>query len=176
MIRAAAKNHDACRRRRRSRRLRHACSPRWRRTAARRRSNCGASSRRRPLRAPAAYDAAIAQLVRGSRSRTQAPARRAFGGTLAPSRCATARTRTSRRPSTLPTTMRAGVATARQLQGKELSYNNINDTDAAFELVCEFDPQGRRRSRSSSTPIRAASPIGATLQEAYQQGARLRSA
>jgi len=35
---------------------------------------------------------------------------------------------------------RAGVATARQLQGKALSYNNINDTDAAFELVGEFDP------------------------------------
>jgi phosphoribosylaminoimidazolecarboxamide formyltransferase / IMP cyclohydrolase len=33
---------------------------------------------------------------------------------------------------------RAGVATARQWQGKELSYNNINDTDAAFELVAEF--------------------------------------
>jgi phosphoribosylaminoimidazolecarboxamide formyltransferase/IMP cyclohydrolase len=35
---------------------------------------------------------------------------------------------------------RTGVATARQLQGKELSYNNINDTDAAFELIAEFDP------------------------------------
>ncbi|HSI39444.1 MAG TPA: bifunctional phosphoribosylaminoimidazolecarboxamide formyltransferase/IMP cyclohydrolase [Xanthobacteraceae bacterium] len=35
---------------------------------------------------------------------------------------------------------RAGVATARQLQGKELSYNNLNDTDAAFEAVAEFDP------------------------------------
>ncbi|HWA44753.1 MAG TPA: bifunctional phosphoribosylaminoimidazolecarboxamide formyltransferase/IMP cyclohydrolase [Hypericibacter adhaerens] len=34
---------------------------------------------------------------------------------------------------------RPGVATARQLQGKELSYNNLNDTDAAFELVAEFD-------------------------------------
>ena len=35
---------------------------------------------------------------------------------------------------------RFGVATAKQLQGKELSYNNLNDTDAAFELVAEFDP------------------------------------
>ena len=34
---------------------------------------------------------------------------------------------------------RPGVATARQLQGKELSYNNLNDTDAAFELAAEFD-------------------------------------
>src|SRR5215469_10688162 len=31
-----------------------------------------------------------------------------------------------------------GVATASQVQGKELSYNNLNDTDAAFELVAEF--------------------------------------
>lgn len=35
---------------------------------------------------------------------------------------------------------RAGVATARQVQGKQLSYNNINDTDAAYECVAEFDP------------------------------------
>jgi phosphoribosylaminoimidazolecarboxamide formyltransferase/IMP cyclohydrolase len=35
---------------------------------------------------------------------------------------------------------RPGVATARQVQGKQLSYNNINDTDAAFELAAEFDP------------------------------------
>jgi phosphoribosylaminoimidazolecarboxamide formyltransferase/IMP cyclohydrolase len=36
---------------------------------------------------------------------------------------------------------RAGVLTAKQTQGKELSYNNINDTDAAYELVAEFDPK-----------------------------------
>ncbi len=34
---------------------------------------------------------------------------------------------------------RPGVSNAVQLQGKELSYNNINDTDAAFELAAEFD-------------------------------------
>ncbi len=34
---------------------------------------------------------------------------------------------------------RPGVVTARQLQGKALSYNNLNDTNAAFELVAEFD-------------------------------------
>ncbi|MEK9709157.1 MAG: bifunctional phosphoribosylaminoimidazolecarboxamide formyltransferase/IMP cyclohydrolase, partial [Alphaproteobacteria bacterium] len=34
---------------------------------------------------------------------------------------------------------RPGVASAEQIQGKPLSYNNINDTDAAFELVAEFD-------------------------------------
>ena len=36
---------------------------------------------------------------------------------------------------------RPGVTTAVQVQGKALSYNNINDTDAAFELACEFDPR-----------------------------------
>ncbi|MEO1703042.1 MAG: bifunctional phosphoribosylaminoimidazolecarboxamide formyltransferase/IMP cyclohydrolase [Pseudomonadota bacterium] len=35
---------------------------------------------------------------------------------------------------------RPGAATAQVLQGKALSYNNLNDTDAAFELVSEFDP------------------------------------
>ena len=50
---------------------------------------------------------------------------------------------------------RPGVATARQLQGKELSYNNLADADAAMELVAEFD---RRPSPSSSMPIPAASP------------------
>ncbi len=34
---------------------------------------------------------------------------------------------------------RPGVATAAQVQGKALSYNNLNDTDAAFECVAEFD-------------------------------------
>ena len=33
----------------------------------------------------------------------------------------------------------SGVVNATQLQGKELSYNNINDTDAAYRLVQEFD-------------------------------------
>ncbi|MFZ0123672.1 MAG: bifunctional phosphoribosylaminoimidazolecarboxamide formyltransferase/IMP cyclohydrolase, partial [Xanthobacteraceae bacterium] len=35
---------------------------------------------------------------------------------------------------------RFGVASARQVQGKQFSYNNINDTDAAYECVAEFDP------------------------------------
>jgi phosphoribosylaminoimidazolecarboxamide formyltransferase / IMP cyclohydrolase len=36
---------------------------------------------------------------------------------------------------------RPGVATARQVQGKQLSYNNINDTDAAYECIGEFDAE-----------------------------------
>ncbi|MGB3418502.1 MAG: bifunctional phosphoribosylaminoimidazolecarboxamide formyltransferase/IMP cyclohydrolase [Mesorhizobium sp.] len=62
---------------------------------------------------------------------------------------------------------RPGVATAKQLQGKQLSYNNINDTDAAFELVGEFDP-----ARSVAIAIiKHANPCGVaeggTLKEAY---------
>jgi phosphoribosylaminoimidazolecarboxamide formyltransferase / IMP cyclohydrolase len=62
---------------------------------------------------------------------------------------------------------RAGVATAHQLQGKQLSYNNINDTDAAFELVAEFDP-----ARTAAVAIiKHANPCGVaegrTLREAY---------
>ncbi len=64
---------------------------------------------------------------------------------------------------------RPGVATARQVQGKELSYNNINDTDAAFELVSEFDPADG----PAVAIIKHANPSGvargATLLEAYQK-------
>lgn len=64
-------------------------------------------------------------------------------------------------------TSRPGVATARQLQGKELSYNNINDTDAAFELVSEFAPS----EGPACAIIKHANPCGvargATLREAY---------
>ncbi len=63
-------------------------------------------------------------------------------------------------------TNRPGVATARQWQGKELSYNNINDTDAAFELVAEFADEG-----PSVAIIKHANPCGVgkggTLKEAY---------
>ena len=61
---------------------------------------------------------------------------------------------------------REGVATARQWQGKELSYNNINDTDAAFELVAEFAGDA-----PACAIIKHANPCGvatgATLAEAY---------
>ncbi|MEO0665386.1 MAG: bifunctional phosphoribosylaminoimidazolecarboxamide formyltransferase/IMP cyclohydrolase [Pseudomonadota bacterium] len=60
-----------------------------------------------------------------------------------------------------------GVATAEQHQGKALSYNNINDTDAAFELVSEFDPA----EGPACAIIKHANPCGvakgATLKEAY---------
>jgi phosphoribosylaminoimidazolecarboxamide formyltransferase/IMP cyclohydrolase len=64
---------------------------------------------------------------------------------------------------------RPGIAMAEQLQGKELSYNNINDTDAAFELVSEFLPADG----PACAIIKHANPSGvakgATLKEAYQK-------
>jgi phosphoribosylaminoimidazolecarboxamide formyltransferase / IMP cyclohydrolase len=64
---------------------------------------------------------------------------------------------------------RFGVATATQVQGKELSYNNLNDTDAAYELVAEFDPQ----QIAAVAIIKHANPCGvaiaSTLAEAYRK-------
>lgn len=62
---------------------------------------------------------------------------------------------------------RPGVATARQVQGKALSFNNLNDADAAFECVAEFD-SGRAKAIAI---IKHANPCGvaegASLAEAY---------
>jgi phosphoribosylaminoimidazolecarboxamide formyltransferase/IMP cyclohydrolase len=87
----------------------------------------------------AAYDAAISNWF-AAVLETDAPDFRAFGGRLIqalrygenPHQTASFYRTPDRRP---------GVATARQLQGRELSYNNINDTDAAYECIAEFDAQ-----------------------------------
>ena len=67
---------------------------------------------------------------------------------------------------------RPGVATARQVQGKQLSYNNINDTDAAFELAAEFDPAAS----AAVAIIKHANPCGVamaeTLRQAYDKALR----
>jgi phosphoribosylaminoimidazolecarboxamide formyltransferase/IMP cyclohydrolase len=67
---------------------------------------------------------------------------------------------------------RPGVATARQVQGKELSFNNINDTDAAFELVAEFPSSAG----AAVAIIKHANPCGvataATVAEAYLKALR----
>jgi phosphoribosylaminoimidazolecarboxamide formyltransferase/IMP cyclohydrolase len=64
---------------------------------------------------------------------------------------------------------RPGVATATLLQGKQLSYNNINDTDAAFELVAEFPAA----TLPAVAIIKHANPCGVatgnTLLEAYER-------
>ena len=85
----------------------------------------------------AAYDSAVSNWFAGELEKDgdkEPPRRRAFGGRLAqglrygenPHQEAAFYADGSARP---------GVATIKQLQGKELSYNNINDTDAAYELV-----------------------------------------
>jgi phosphoribosylaminoimidazolecarboxamide formyltransferase/IMP cyclohydrolase len=115
----------------------------------------------------AAYDAAISNWF-ALQLETDAPDYRAIGGRLAqtlrygenPHQSA-AFYRTPER--------RAGVSTARQLQGKELSYNNINDTDAAYECVAEFDAART----AACVIIKHANPCGvaegADLADAYRK-------
>ena len=118
----------------------------------------------------ATYDAAISNWIAKAIGE-DAPKYRAFGGTLAevmrygenPHQKAAFYKTPEARP---------GVATATQVQGKTLSYNNINDTDAAFELVAEFDP-----ARTAACAIvKHANPCGvaegATLTEAYLKALR----
>jgi phosphoribosylaminoimidazolecarboxamide formyltransferase/IMP cyclohydrolase len=86
----------------------------------------------------AAYDAAISNWFAAT-LKDDAPAYRAFGGKLAEA------LRYGENPHQNAAFYRTpdhrfGVATAQQVQGKQLSYNNINDTDAAYECVAEFDP------------------------------------
>ena len=153
--------------------LRRRARPSWQRTTARRRSRCASGSPPRPLRAPPPMTRR-SRTGSPTRSAIAAPAYRAFGGQLAealrygenPHQAAAF----YRTPEARP-----GVATARQLQGKQLSYNNINDTDAAFECVAEFDPART----AACAIIKHANPCGvaegATLVEAYRKALRLRS-
>ncbi|MDZ4093612.1 MAG: bifunctional phosphoribosylaminoimidazolecarboxamide formyltransferase/IMP cyclohydrolase [Paracoccaceae bacterium] len=115
----------------------------------------------------AAYDASVSNWMADA-LHEPAPRRRAFSGKLVQ------RLRYGENPHQtaafyLDGSCRAGVATAKQWQGKELSYNNINDTDAAFELVAEFDPAGG----PVCAIIKHANPCGvaraATLIEAYSR-------
>jgi phosphoribosylaminoimidazolecarboxamide formyltransferase / IMP cyclohydrolase len=86
----------------------------------------------------AAYDAAIANWF-AREVADDAPAWRTFGGKLAEALRYGENPHQSAAFYRTPD-VRFGVATARQLQGKQLSYNNLNDTDAAYEAVAEFDP------------------------------------
>ena len=118
----------------------------------------------------AAYDAAISNWFANAIEEAT-PAYRAIGGKLAEAM------RYGENPHQsagfyVTGEKRFGVATARQVQGKQLSYNNVNDTDAAFELVAEFDP-----SRTAAVAIiKHANPCGvaegASLQEAYEKALR----
>lgn len=113
-----------------------------------------------------AYDAAVSTWMANAIG-SDAPRRKAIAGTFVqemrygenPHQSASFYSNGEARP---------GVSTAKQHQGKALSYNNINDTDAAFELVAEFDPSNG----PACAIIKHANPCGVakgdTLLEAYQ--------
>ena len=115
----------------------------------------------------AAYDAAISNWFATALGDT-APAYRAFGGKLIQTLRYGENPHQSAAFYRVPE-QRYGVATARQVQGKELSYNNINDTDAAYECIAEFDP-GRT---PACVIVKHANPCGAaegaSLLEAYRK-------
>jgi phosphoribosylaminoimidazolecarboxamide formyltransferase / IMP cyclohydrolase len=118
----------------------------------------------------AVYDAAISNWL-AQETDEAAPKWRAFGGVLHPS---FGTLRYGENPQQrgalyLSGGGRPGVANARQIQGKELSYNNINDTDAAYELVAEFDPA----EGAAVAIIKHMNPcgvaVGESLLEAYEK-------
>src|SRR3954469_13860047 len=115
----------------------------------------------------AAYDAAISNWF-ALQLKNDAPDFRSFGGRLIqplrygenPHQTAAFYRMPERRP---------GVATARQVQGRELSYNNINDTDAAYECIAEFDA----KRTAACVIVKHANPCGvaegADLVDAYRK-------
>ncbi len=156
MIRAAAKNHEY---------VTVVVDPAdYERVLAQMAEQDGATSLalRRELAAKAyartaAYDAAIGAWFAGE-LRDEAPPWRAFSGRLAQS------LRYGENPHQWAAFYRSGspepgVATARQVQGKALSYNNLNDTDAAYALVAEFDPA----KTAAVAIIKHANPCGVAL-------------
>ncbi|GJE74107.1 bifunctional phosphoribosylaminoimidazolecarboxamide formyltransferase/IMP cyclohydrolase [Methylorubrum suomiense] len=117
----------------------------------------------------ASYDAAIANWLAAEVPTQEAPAFRALGGRLGQSLRYGENPHQAAAFYRLPGTLRPGIATARQVQGKELSYNNLNDTDAAYECVAEFDP-----ARTAAVAIiKHANPCGvaegADLLTAYER-------
>ncbi|MGC1695264.1 MAG: bifunctional phosphoribosylaminoimidazolecarboxamide formyltransferase/IMP cyclohydrolase, partial [Pseudolabrys sp.] len=115
----------------------------------------------------AAYDAAISNWFADA-LHDNPPGYRAFGGKLVEA------LRYGENPHQSAAFYRApgerfGVATARQVQGKQLSYNNINDTDAAYECIAEFDA----KRTAACVIVKHANPCGvaegASLLDAYRQ-------
>ena len=115
----------------------------------------------------AAYDAAVSTWMADAIG-VETPRRRAVAGTLAQT------LRYGENPHQkaafyLDGSNRPGVSTAKQHQGKELSYNNINDTDAAFELISEF----AQDAGPACAIIKHANPCGVArgtnLKDAYQR-------
>jgi len=112
----------------------------------------------------AAYDAAVSAWFAGQVG-DAAPARKTIGGALVQTM------RYGENPHQAAAFYRSGparpgVTTVTQLQGKALSYNNVADTDAAFELVAEFD-------RPACVIVKHANPcgvaVGRSLEDAYRR-------
>jgi phosphoribosylaminoimidazolecarboxamide formyltransferase/IMP cyclohydrolase len=166
MIRAAAKNHDD---------VTVVVEPQdYEQLTAELAQHAGATTLalRRKLAAKAyartaAYDAAISNWFARELA-DPAPAYRAVAGRLAQALRYGENPHQSAAFYRTPET-RFGVATARQLQGKQLSYNNINDTDAAYECVAEFYPERT----AACALIKHANPCGVaeaeSLIEAYRK-------
>jgi phosphoribosylaminoimidazolecarboxamide formyltransferase/IMP cyclohydrolase len=115
----------------------------------------------------AAYDANVSNWLQSQLSEAEWPRRIALAGTLR------APLRYGENPHQhgsiyVGGEKRFGVATAEQVQGKELSYNNIADTDAAYELVAELGT-----GRPACAIIKHANPcgaaLGASLADAYRR-------
>jgi phosphoribosylaminoimidazolecarboxamide formyltransferase/IMP cyclohydrolase len=115
----------------------------------------------------AAYDANVSNWLAGTLGEGEPPRRRSFAGALR------AALRYGENPHQRAAfyvggEKRFGVATAEQLQGKELSYNNIADTDAAYELVAELGVE-----QPACAIIKHANPcgvaMGSSLADAYRR-------
>ena len=139
----------------------------------------------------ASYDGAIANWLSRARIEGRGASVSRFVSLRRPTRCRTcamAKTRISRPPSIATSTPApATIATCRQLQGKELSYNNVADSDAAWECVktvrgagvrdrqaCESLRRRDRRcaARSVSTGIRHRSHVGIRRHHRIQPSGR----
>jgi phosphoribosylaminoimidazolecarboxamide formyltransferase/IMP cyclohydrolase len=105
----------------------------------------------------AAYDAAVAEWFAGQVG-DAAPTRKAIAGNLVQ----TMRYGENPHQSAAfyqTAEARKGVISSTQLQGKELSYNNVADTDAAYELVAEFDPA----EHAACVIVKHANPCGVAI-------------
>jgi len=100
----------------------------------------------------ATYDSSIASWF-AQQTKEETPRRISFSGTLKQKLRYGENPHQSAALYLVDDSLRVGAARATQVQGKELSYNNLNDTDAAFELVSEFD-------QPTAAIIKHANPCG----------------
>lgn len=119
--------------------------------------------------ATATYDSNISSWFAGQIDADDYPRRTSFSGTLKQTLRYGENPHQSGALYLVDGSERPGAARATQIQGKELSYNNINDTDAAFELVAEFDDP-------AVAIIKHANPcgvaIGSDILSAYEEAFR----